>query len=40
MKTVDFFKTIADSDLKVNGSRHLIEPMFFMKAFRYKEMKI
>ena len=27
MKTVDFSETIADSDLKVGRSRHLIESM-------------
>ena len=32
MKTVDFSETIAASDLKVGGSRHLIE---FMKVCDY-----
>ena len=32
MKTVDFSKTIAASDLKVGRSRHLIE---FMKVCEY-----
>ena len=32
MKTVDFSETIAASDLKVGGSRHLIE---FMKVCEY-----
>ena len=32
MKTADFSETIAASDLKVGGSRHLIE---FMKVCEY-----
>ena len=32
MKTMDFSETIATSDLKVGGSRHLIE---FMKVCEY-----
>ena len=32
MKTLDFSETIAASDLKVGGSRHLIE---FMKVCEY-----
>ena len=32
MKTVDFSETIAASDLKVGGSRHLIE---YMKICEY-----
>ena len=32
MKTVDFSETIAASDLKVGGSRHLIE---YMKIYEY-----
>ena len=32
MKTVDFSETIADSDLKVSESRHLIE---YMKICEY-----
>ena len=32
MKTVDFSETIAASDLKVGGNRHLIE---FMKVCEY-----
>ena len=32
MKTVDFFETIAASDLEVGRSRHLIE---FMKECEY-----
>ena len=32
MKTVDFSETIVASDLKVSGSRHLIE---FMKVCEY-----
>ena len=32
MKTVDFSETIADSDLKVGRSRHLIE---YMKVCEY-----
>ena len=32
MKTVDFSETIAASDLKVSGSRHLIE---YMKICEY-----
>ena len=36
MKTVDFPETIAASDLKVNGSRHLIE---YMKVCEYQRSR-
>ena len=36
MKTVDFSETIAASDLKVSGSRHLIE---YMKICEYRRSR-
>ena len=36
MKTVDFSETIADSDLKVGRSRHLIE---YMKVCEYRRSR-